>query len=286
LSDAADTSPAADRYAVFGNPVRHSKSPWIHKAFASQCDQAVQYRAVKVAEGGFADAARGFFDSGGHGLNITLPFKQDALAFADELSPRAHKAGAANTLVRRESGEIFGDNTDGIGMIRDMAVNLGWSLGGKSVALLGAGGAARGVLEFLLREQPSRVLLANRTVSRAAELAHHFADLGAVEAGGFDSLQAGQVDLVINATSASLAGDLPPLPATLLHERSCCYDMMYAAEPTPFMRWAAQHAAWAVSDGLGMLVEQAAESFYIWRGVRPQTRPVLAELRTLLTEGG
>jgi shikimate dehydrogenase len=275
----------SDSYAVFGNPVRHSKSPWIHAAFASQCEQSLQYRAVLVEPGGFQVAADAFFRSGGCGLNVTVPFKTDAFDFADELSGRAQVAGAVNTLVRREDGSVFGDNTDGVGMVRDMVANLGWQIRGKHILVLGAGGAVRGVLEPLLREQPASLLIANRTAGKARHLAESFDELGPVSGGGFEKLEDGQFDLLINGTSASLAGDLPPLPDGLLNEKSCCYDMMYGAEPTPFMRWAAQHTAWAVADGLGMLVEQAAESFFIWRGVRPLTGPVLTELRIVLSGG-
>jgi shikimate dehydrogenase len=275
----------AQTYAVFGNPIRHSKSPWIHHAFARQCGQNMQYRAVKVDDGGFPEAAGGFFSRGGMGLNVTVPFKGDALAFADVLSERARQAGAVNTLHREEDDRIFGDNTDGIGLIRDMVANLGWSVSGKSVLVLGAGGAVGGILELLLREHPESLLIANRTASKAELLVERFEQFGAVSAGGFDGLGTNQFDIVINGTSASLSGDLPPLPDNILHERSCCYDLMYAAEPTPFMRWAAQNTAWAVADGLGMLVEQAAESFFIWRGMRPETGAVLAELRSLIEEG-
>jgi shikimate dehydrogenase len=275
-----------DSYAVFGNPVRHSKSPWIHKAFARQTDQKLTYRAVKVETGAFAEAAGAFFARGGRGLNVTLPFKQDAMAFAGGVSERARLAGAVNTLLRREDDSIFGDNTDGIGLVRDMVVNLGWSLRDKHIVVLGAGGAVRGVLELLLLEQPRSLLVVNRTPEKAEDLASRFAEIGPIETGGFDRLESRTCDLVINGTSASLSGVLPPLPDGLLHERSCCYDMVYGAQPTPFMRWAALHAAWAVADGLGMLVEQAAESFYIWRRVRPQTGPVLAELRSVMAEGG
>lgn len=275
----------SDSYAVFGNPVRHSKSPWIHAAFASQCAQSLTYRAVLVEPGGFAAAARAFFDGGGKGLNVTVPFKEEAYTFADEVSGRARVAGAVNTLARRDDGGTFGDNTDGVGLVRDMVANLGWQVRGKHTLVLGAGGAVRGVLEPLLREQPASLLIANRTAARAGELAAAFSGFGALAGGGFDALHGRSFDLVINGTSASLEGALPPLPDTLLNEKSCCYDMMYAAEPTPFMRWAAQHTAWAVADGLGMLVEQAAESFYIWRGLRPQTGPVLAELRSLMAGG-
>ena len=274
-----------DSYAVFGNPVRQSRSPWIHDCFASQCDQALSYRAVKVELGAFDEAAAAFFERGGRGLNITLPFKQDAMRFADDVSDRVRLAGAANTLSRRDDGTIYGDNTDGIGLVRDMIVNLGWSLRDKHIAVLGAGGAVRGVLELLLREQPGSLLVVNRTPSKAVELANQFGAVGEIHAGGLEALESRSFDLVINGTSASLSGELPPLPDGILHERSCCYDMVYGAEPTPFMRWAAQQTAWAVSDGLGMLVEQAAESFFIWRQVRPQTGPVLAELRNLLAGG-
>ncbi len=274
-----------DRYAVFGNPVRHSKSPWIHAAFAAQTDQQLQYRAVLVEEGGFAAAADAFFGAGGLGLNVTVPFKTDACDYANELTPRAQVAGAVNTLARRDDGSILGDNTDGVGLVRDMVANLGWQIRGRQVAILGAGGAVRGVLEPLLREQPASLLIVNRTADKALSLAGEFAGLGALEAGGYPLLEGRQFDLVINGTSASLAGELPDLPDGLLNEKSCCYDMMYAPEPTAFMRWAAQHTAWAVSDGLGMLVEQAAESFYLWRGERPQTGPVLAELRNVIAGG-
>jgi shikimate dehydrogenase len=274
---------APDKYAVFGNPVKHSKSPWIHAEFARQCDQNLGYRAVLVEEAEFSNAARSFFDKGGRGLNITLPFKREAFSFADELSERARLAGAVNTLTLAENGRILGDNTDGIGLVRDMVANLGWVIRGRRVLVLGAGGAVRGVLELLLREQPASLMVVNRTAAKAVDLAAEFSSLGPIKGGGYDRLEGQQFDLLINATSASLAGELPPLADSLLTERSCCYDMMYGAEPTPFMRWAAQHAAWAVADGLGMLVEQAAESFYIWRGQRPQTAPVLQSLRTLMS---
>lgn len=268
-----------DKYAVFGNPIKQSRSPAIHAAFAAQSGQAIQYRAVRVAEDGFERAANHFFSEGGCGLNITVPFKQDAFQFAGRLTDRAQRAGAVNTLSRATDGVIEGDNTDGIGLVRDMIANLGWVVQGLRVLIIGAGGAVRGVLEPLLRERPKEMLIVNRTPERAVQLAREFADLGAVEGGGYERVGERQFDLVINASSAGLSGEMPELPATLLTERSCCYDMVYGAEPTPFMRWAAHHAAWAVSDGLGMLVEQAAQSFYIWRHVRPETRPVINQIR-------
>jgi shikimate dehydrogenase len=271
-----------DKYAVFGNPIKHSKSPLIHGLFAEQCAQQMQYRAVRVELDGFALAAQRFFDSGGAGLNITVPFKQDAFRFAHRLSDRAMRAGAVNTLSRAEDGAIEGDNTDGIGLVRDMITNLGWAVQGLRVLVLGAGGAARGVLEPLLRERPRELLVVNRTPARASQLATEFSDIAPLEGGAYDLIGERQFDLIINATSAGLSGEMPDLPSSLLTERSCCYDMVYGAEPTPFMRWSARHAAWAVADGLGMLVEQAAQSFYIWRLVRPETRPVINQLRGVL----
>ena len=274
-----------DKYAVFGNPIKHSKSPLIHGIFADQCDQAMQYRAVRVELDGFSKTVDSFFAGGGRGLNITVPFKEQAYQYAQRLSDRAMRAGAVNTLTLAEDGAVEGDNTDGIGLVRDMIANLGWAIQGGRILLLGAGGAARGVLEPLLRERPRELLLVNRTEERAIQVAGEFADIGTIEGGGYSLIGERQFDLVINATSAGLTGEMPELSSSLLTERSCCYDMLYGSEPTPFMRWAALHAAWAVSDGLGMLVEQAAQSFYIWRGVRPETRPVIRQLREAMQSG-
>jgi len=268
-----------DKYAVFGNPIKHSKSPQIHAIFAEQCAQAMQYRAVRVELGGFSKAAGNFFAEGGSGLNITVPFKRDAYDFSQQLSDRARRAGAVNTLTLKADGSIEGDNTDGIGLVRDMVANLGWAIQGLRILVLGAGGAVRGVLEPLLRERPRELLIVNRTAERAGQLAEEFSDITAIDGGGYELIGERQFDLIINASSAGLSGEMPDLPSSLLTERSCCYDMVYGAEPTPFMRWAAHHAAWAVSDGIGMLVEQAAQSFYIWRNVRPETRPVIHQLR-------
>jgi shikimate dehydrogenase len=274
-----------DRYAVFGNPIRHSRSPAIHAEFARQCEQSMQYRAVKVELDGFAEAASSFFNSGGRGLNVTVHCKGDACEFASHLSERAQRAQAVNTLSLAENGDIEGDNTDGLGLVRDMVANLGWAIQDQRVLLLGGGGAARGVLEPLLRERPRELLIVNRTDKRAQSLAAGFSDIAQVEGGGYELIGERQFELIINATSAGLAGEMPQLPSTLLTERSCCYDMVYGPEPTPFMRWAAHHAAWAVADGLGMLVEQAAESFYIWRGQRPETRPVIHSIRAAMEAG-
>ena len=279
------TSPG-ERYAVFGNPIKQSKSPAIHRMFAEQCEQTMQYRAVRVQLDDFERAAGAFFASGGAGLNVTVPFKHDAFRFADALSERAERAGAVNTLTRRDDGSISGDNTDGVGLVRDMIANLGWTLRDKRILVLGAGGAVHGVMEPLLLERPGELLVVNRTAGKATALAQQFSDLlpGALQGGGMELLDQRQFDVIINATSAGLSGAMPPLPSTLLTERSCCYDMVYGAEPTAFMRWSAHNAAWAVSDGLGMLVEQAAESFYVWRGRRPDTRSVIQHVRSSMEQ--
>ncbi len=271
-----------DQYAVFGNPVKHSKSPQIHAAFAAQSGQQLHYRAHKVELGRFADAAGQFFHNDGKGLNITVPFKLDAYEFADELSGRARRAGAVNTLAKGEDDRIYGDNTDGVGMVRDIHDNLGWEISGRRVLILGAGGAVRGILGPLLKQRPEHIVIANRTVAKAEKLAEIFNELGDVRGTCYEALDGGQYDLIINGTSASMSGDLPPLPSQILSSEGCAYDMMYGSEPTPFMRWAAAETAWAVSDGLGMLVEQAAESFCIWRGIRPDTKPVIEAIRQSL----
>ena len=268
-----------DKFAVFGNPIKQSKSPIIHTLFAQQYAQHIEYRAVRVELDDFVQATNRFFEGGGAGLNITVPFKHEAFALAHRNSERSLRAGAVNVLTLADDGLIDGDNTDGIGLIRDLIANLGWTVQGLRVLLVGAGGAARGVLEPLLRERPRELLVVNRTADRAAELALEFAGIGPLEGGAFDLIGTRQFDLIINATSAGLSGAVPELPSSMLTERSCCYDMVYGAEPTPFLRWSADHAAGAVSDGLGMLVEQAAEAFYIWRQLRPETRSVIDQLR-------
>lgn len=268
-----------DHYAVFGNPIEHSKSPAIHTAFASATGEDIRYQKQQVDEDGFVAAADEFFASGGKGLNITVPFKQDAYGYAARLTARARHAGAVNTLSLQDDGTLLGDTTDGVGMVRDMVKNLGWEIKGKKVLVLGAGGAVRGVLEPLLELLPQHVVIANRTVDKALQLTKGFAEMGYVVGCGFDMLPGQQFDLVINGTSASLAGELPPLPDDLLMGGAACYDMMYGPEPTVFINWARQHGASAVADGLGMLVEQAAESFAIWRGVRPETQQVIVALK-------
>jgi len=267
-----------DLYAVMGNPVAHSKSPFIHNRFAADTAQDLQYQALLVPLQEFSQAVTGFFAGGGKGLNVTVPFKQEAWKLADSLSPQAMRAGAVNTLLV-VAGQLVGHNTDGAGLVRDLCVNWQGVLAGKKVLVLGAGGATRGILEPLLNEQPGQLLIANRTVSKAEELAEQFADLGPVSAVSYQDLNDYQVDWVINATAASLQGELPPLPDSLLAAGAWCYDLMYASEPTVFCRWASEHGAARSLDGLGMLVEQAAEAFCIWRGIRPVTTAILAELR-------
>lgn len=270
-----------DRYVVFGNPIGHSKSPLIHRLFAEQTAQQLDYSTSLAPLDDFSDFAREFFLEG-RGANVTVPFKEEAYRLADSLTAQAQRAGAVNTLSKLADGTLLGDNTDGAGLVRDLTVNASFSLKGKRILLLGAGGAVRGALEPLLAEQPASVIIANRTVEKAELLAQLFADLGPVSASGFDWLQE-PVDLIINATSASLSGDVPPIAGSLIEPgRTLCYDMMYSKEPTSFCRWATEHGARVSMDGLGMLAEQAAEAFFLWRGVRPDTAPVLAELRRQL----
>ena len=274
-----------DKYAVFGNPIDHSKSPEIHRQFAEQTGQALSYERQLVDPQGFEAAADAFFAGGGKGLNITVPFKQDAYAYVARTTPRARRAGAVNTLSKEADGTILGDTTDGVGLVTDIKHNLGWQIRHKKVLILGAGGAVRGVLEPLLEEQPQHIIIANRTVDKALQLAKGFAEFGYLLGCGFDMLDEQQFDVIINGTSASLQGELPPLPDSLINAdgSTVCYDMLYGAEPTPFMQWAAERGA-KVSDGLGMLVGQAAESFALWRGVRPETAPVISRLRAKLAD--
>jgi shikimate dehydrogenase len=265
-----------DVYAVFGNPIAHSKSPLIHAAFAGQTGQDMVYSARLAPLEGFRDTVLAFIAEGGRGANVTVPFKEQAFALATRRSARAEMAGAVNTLKFEPDG-IFGDNTDGAGLVRDLAGNLGVALAGKRILLMGAGGAARGVILPLLEQAPSRLFIANRTADKAVALARSFsAGRDILAAGGYEQLSA-SFDVVINATAASLAGDLPPLPDEVFAEGALAYDMMYGKD-TPFLAFARDRGA-GTADGLGMLVEQAAESFYLWRGVRPDTEPVIRMLR-------
>lgn len=268
-----------DRYAVMGNPVAHSKSPLIHAQFAKQTGESLVYCALQVPAGGLARAVAHFQAAGGMGLNITLPYKEEAFALAEVRTWRAEQAAAVNTLWFAGDGRRHGDNTDGVGLIRDLCQNHGISLRGKRILLLGAGGAARGVLGPLLEARPQQLICANRTASRAHELAAQFVPQGSVQARSLSQLERLEFELIINATSTSLKGEVPVLPERVLLAGGACYDMAYGDEPTAFVRWGQAHGAALSVDGLGMLVEQAAESFYCWRGVRPATAPVIKALR-------
>lgn len=270
-----------DRYAVIGHPVAHSKSPLIHRAFAAQTGQTLSYEALLAPLDGFADTVAAFRREGGRGANVTVPFKLEAHALCDTLSPRAQMAGAVNTLSFR-NGEIFGDNTDGAGLVRDLSVNLATPLSGRRLLLLGAGGAARGAILPLLAERPALLRIANRTVARAEELVALFAPHSGqahLQASSFADLAGQSFDVVINATSASLSDTAPDLPGGLYAPGALAYDMMYGQHDTPFMTQAHSQGASHCADGLGMLVEQAAESFLLWRDVRPDTAQVLQNLR-------
>ncbi|WP_295995470.1 shikimate dehydrogenase [Rugamonas sp.] len=268
-----------DRYCVFGNPVAHSKSPAIHAAFARQTGQRLDYDKRLAPLDGFAAAVHAFIAEGGKGANVTVPFKLEAVRVAQALTIRAQAAGAVNTLHFTDDG-IIGDNTDGAGLVADIVNNAGVPITAKRVLLLGAGGAARGVVLPLLEHRPRQLVIANRTVATAAALVERFAALGG--AGVVSALDyadlAGPFDIVINATSASLDADLPPVPASVFECGTLALDMMYGEQPTVFMQFAADHGA-LTRDGLGMLVEQAAEAFALWRGVHPDTAAVLAQLR-------
>jgi shikimate dehydrogenase len=268
-----------DHYAVMGNPVAHSKSPRIHTLFAQQTGEQLDYITILVALTGFSKAVADFLATGGKGLNVTVPFKEQAWQLAATRSPRAELAGAVNTLILNTDGRHYGDNTDGAGLVRDLRSNHGAELAGRRILLVGAGGAARGVVEPLLEQKPRLLVIANRTADKAVELARHFCTLGHTEGCGLDDVAGQEFDVIINATAASLAGTVPALPDDVVSGASWCYDMMYGTGPTAFMEWANQRGACRVMDGLGMLVEQAAESFYLWRRVRPDTAPVIAALR-------
>ncbi|ART80770.1 shikimate dehydrogenase [Oceanisphaera avium] len=269
-----------DRYAVIGHPIKHSQSPFIHQQFAEQTQQQLDYQRLLAPLDGFADSLSHFASQGGVGCNITVPFKTQALEIADELTPRAKLAGAVNTLHLLADGRWLGDNTDGAGLVMDLK-RLGVKLTGANILLLGAGGAARGALAPLLAEQPAHIVIANRTPERAEELAEHFAAFGNISSAPLTELTQ-PFDIIINSTSASLQGESLALTNDVLQENTCVYDMMYDATDTPFLVWAKEQGLTRRFDGLGMLVGQAAESFYLWRDVRPDVLPVLDALRKQL----
>ena len=272
-----------DRYGVVGHPVSHSWSPFIHGLFARNTGQAMTYRLYDFTPEEFEPRVRDFFTLGGRGLNVTVPHKIAAVQIASQLTTRATHAGAVNTLAMQENGTILGDNTDGAGLVRDLCSNLGLLIMQRRILVVGAGGATRGVVAPLLGLEPSEVIIANRTAERAHEMAKTFAKLGPVRGSGIEDLSDGRggqpFDLVINATSAGLSGEVPNLPNTVIGPETVCYDMVYGKTETPFMKWALSHGCAKAFQGWGMLVEQAAEAFRVWRGVKPATGPVLAALK-------
>ena len=271
--------PMPDRYAVIGHPIAHSRSPQIHRLFAQQCQQHMTYSAVDVAPEQLSDWVLQFFAAAGRGLNVTVPHKQALLRLTARLSERARSAGALNTLLQDAQGQLIGDNTDGIGLVRDLTENLHVGIASHRVLLLGAGGAARGVICPLLELKPSQLVIANRDVERARALADAFTGFGPIRAASYTELQSSAFDLVINATAAGLTGEVPPVPDSVLAgSDTVCYDMGYGERETGFIHWARKHGATRAYMGLGMLIEQAAESFFLWRGLRPNTAPVRAAL--------
>lgn len=269
------------RYVLFGHPVSHSWSPFIHGMFARQFDHVVDYKLRDVAPVEFRHAVIDFFVEGGGGANVTLPHKPAAAEIVNELSARAERARAVNTIIRRSATELYGENTDGVGLVTDLTRNLGVTLGGVRLLMLGAGGAVRGVLAPLLEQEPREIRIANRTPERAQRLRDEFSDLGEISASSFDAVDDEPWDVIINATAASLAGEVPALPPNAVGADTVCYDMAYGRSDTAFMRWATGRGSTRAYKGWGMLVEQAAESYLLWHGMRPETRPVMDALERL-----
>ena len=271
---------STDHYAVFGCPIKHSKSPRIHEIFAEQTGQVLEYSAQEVPAEQFPAAVSAFFADGGKGLNCTIPLKELAWDYADVKTERALTAKAVNTLALQADGSILGDNTDGIGLVTDLMSNHAITLAGSRILILGAGGASRGIIAPILEQSVHSIVIVNRTVGKAIDLATEVHTKGSITGCGFSDLKNQQFDLIINATSTSLSGQLPPLPKALLVNNGVCYDLAYSNEPTVFVRWGLENKALKSLDGLGMLVEQAAEAFFIWRGIRPKTRPVIVLLNS------
>lgn len=267
-----------DIYAVMGNPIMHSRSPEIFQYFARQTQQDLNYKKILVPLDGFAEAVAKFIAEGGKGLNITLPFKQQAYEIAHQLTERAKLAGAVNTFIIANDGTLTGDNTDGVGLVNDLHANA-ITIKDARILLLGASGAARGVIAVLLQEKPAHLHIANRTAEKAMALRSAFASLGSLTASGLHDIPQQSFDVIINATSSSLHNEVPTISSEFVTAECCCYDMFYADKPTAFQRWAKNHGAAFYFDGLGMLVEQAAEAFYLWRGIRPDAHAVLQQLQ-------
>jgi shikimate dehydrogenase len=270
-----------DRYAVMGHPIGHSRSPFIHEWFARENAQSLRYEKIDVPPERFAEALRDFFATGGKGLSITVPHKETAAALVDRKTPRATLAEAVNTLYPDHTGQLVGDNTDGVGLVTDLTHNLHLSLAGRRVLMVGAGGAARGVVAPLLDTHPAELVIANRSMDRATKLVAAFTDRGPVFARTYADLGHRPYDLIINATSASLAGEVPPIPTACIGPETVCYDMAYGTGDTTFTTFSRAHHAAATYTGLGMLVEQAAEAFFLWRGLRPATATVRQALGTM-----
>ncbi|MBL7003841.1 MAG: shikimate dehydrogenase [Gammaproteobacteria bacterium] len=269
-----------EQYAVVGNPIEHSLSPDIHSLFAKQTQQNIRYKAHLAKVSQFNQHLFLLRRQGYKGLNITVPFKIDAFEICDELSPRALDAKAVNTLFLRDDDTIAGDNTDGVGLVRDLMKNHRVLLKARKILVLGAGGAVRGVLGPLLVQSPRLLMVANRTLAKARTLVDDFESIGTIKACGYNQLGNEKFDLIINGTSAGLSGEIPPIPASILDINTVCYDMVYnREEDTAFVKWAKEHGASQAYDGLGMLVEQAAEAFYLWRGVMPDSSSVIEHLR-------
>lgn len=268
----------SDLYAVIGNPIAHSLSPYIHTEFSRQTGQDMRYEALLAPLDSFINTINEFRQRGGKGMNVTVPFKLEAYKLVTSLTERAKMAQAVNTL-KFNKDHFLGDNTDGIGLKRDITLNLGFTVENKRILLMGAGGAARGVILPLLEDKPNMLVIANRTKHKAQALHQQFAAHGNLESGNFDDLSGENFDIIINATSASLQDALPPLPPNIFCDKSLAYDMMYSKKLTPFLEFAQQHGATYVADGIGMLVEQAAESFFLWRGIRPETKRVIDKLK-------
>ena len=274
-----------DQYAVIGHPISHSKSPWIHAQFATNCDEAIHYGLLESdpSQEVFIQTIKQFIAAGAKGVNVTMPFKEMAWEMADHLSDRAKLAGAVNTLTFTDDNQVLGDTTDGVGLVNDLAQNMNVDLKQKRILILGAGGAVKGVLQPLLEKEPSLIHVVNRTVERAEDLAKTFSDYGNISGGSYKDLPAkGTFDVVINATPANFSGELPPISAEAFADNCLAYDMSYGAEPTLFEKWCVESGASQTSNGLGMLVEQAAEAFYIWRNKRPSTSQVLIDLKQSL----
>lgn len=269
-----------DQYAVFGHPINHSKSPRIHSLFAEQTQQQLNYTAQDVPAESFESAISHFFEQGGKGINCTVPLKELAWQRADNLSERAQFSKAVNTLILQQDGSLLGDNTDGIGLVTDLTINHNISIHNKRVLILGAGGASRGIIGPIMGQSPAQIVIANRTVDKAITLSNEFSQLGNISGCSYHDIKNSEFDLILNATSASLTGDLPPLSDTLLAAQGHCYDLAYSNEPTAFVKWGLNHQAEKSLDGLGMLVEQAAEAFFLWRNIRPETQDIIALLNS------